>query len=90
MSKALSIRVHGRVQGVNFRYYTRMTAYQYNVQGFVRNEPDGSVYIEAEGEEEELNMFLAWCYDGPSWARVDKVETQKIPAAGYEDFVIKS
>ncbi|WP_431293764.1 acylphosphatase [Pedobacter sp. P26] len=49
--KHLNIKVTGKVQGVGFRETTKIIANQMMVNGFVRNEKDGSVYIEAEGEE---------------------------------------
>jgi len=87
--KALNIRVHGRVQGVNFRHFTTKAALKYNIKGYVKNEPDRTVFISAEGEEEAIDLFLLWCHDGPTWARVDKVDVQDIPSCGYTDFVIK-
>ncbi len=47
--KAIILRVTGRVQGVGFRYYAQKKALELGVNGYVRNRPDGSVYIEAEG-----------------------------------------
>lgn len=73
MSKHLNIRIHGQVQGINFRYHTREKAQELGLAGFVRNEPDGTVYTEAEGEEEKLKEFLEWCSHGPKWAGVEKV-----------------
>ena len=46
-----NIVIQGWVQGVGFRYAARKMAFQYGINGFVRNLPDGSVYIEAEGSE---------------------------------------
>lgn len=74
MKKHLAINIYGLVQGVSFRYYVNQAARELPLFGFVRNEPDGSVYIEAEGEEEKLNDFLKWCHKGPDTARVKKVE----------------
>jgi acylphosphatase len=87
--KAYEIKVFGKVQGVGFRYYTQKKAYELNLKGFVQNKPDGSVYIEAEGMEDNIEQFILWCNDGPSWARVSKVQLQEIPASGYQDFQIK-
>jgi len=65
--------VRGHVQGVGFRYAAMRAAELYNISGFVRNEPDGSVYIEAEGEIFNLDMYLDWCRKGPGYGRVEKV-----------------
>ena len=50
--------VHGRVQGVGFRYYVQEKAHLYGIRGWVKNRFDGTVEIEAEGEEENLRLFL--------------------------------
>ncbi len=72
--KSVTINVHGRVQGVFYRASTRDAARQFGVKGFVRNEPDGSVYIEATGDEESLKKLIAWCRKGPPQAMVSHVE----------------
>lgn len=64
-------RIRGMVQGVNFRYYTRLTARECQVTGWVRNLPDGDVEAVFEGQEEDVRKVLAWCRQGPSAARVD-------------------
>lgn len=56
--KRLVAHFEGRVQGVGFRYTTREVAEGFNVTGYVRNLPDGSVEMVAEGEESELDRFL--------------------------------
>jgi len=77
MDKHYNIRVYGRVQGVFFRASTQEKAHELGVKGYVKNEPDGSVYIEAEGPAEALDAFLEWCHKGPAAARVDKVDDQE-------------
>ncbi len=54
----LSVVFRGRVQGVGFRDGTRRTAKQFKVTGFVRNQPDGSVLMIAEGNRTELQAML--------------------------------
>jgi len=70
MQKRLTIRVSGKVQGVWFRARTREEAEKLELSGSVWNNPDGSVGIVAEGEEEQLQKLLSWCRRGPSMARV--------------------
>lgn len=89
MNKAVILKVYGRVQGVGFRFYTQKTAKEMNVTGWVRNKSDGSVYIEATGKSENLEMFINWCEDGPAWAHVSKLEKQEIPVFDADDFRIK-
>ena len=87
--KGAIIKIYGKVQGVGFRYYTQQKARELSISGFVQNKPDGSVYVEAEGGEENLDAFILWCYDGPGWARVTNVQVQRTPPFDYEDFSIK-
>jgi acylphosphatase len=68
MKKGAIIKIFGKVQGVGFRYYTHRKATELNITGFVQNRPDGSIYVEAEGEKENHDKFIQWCYEGPGWA----------------------
>ncbi len=86
--KHLEIRVRGRVQGVYFRQSTRREAHRLGLTGTVRNEPDGSVTIEAEGAEERLEEFVAWCRVGPSNASVESLDSAEGEVRGYDDFVV--
>ena len=72
--KHLTLKIFGDVQGVNFRYYAKLKADELRLNGFVFNELDGAVRIEAEGIDEKLKEFLNWCRQGPRWARVDRAE----------------
>lgn len=84
----LNIKITGKVQGVTFRETTKYVADQSGIKGFVRNEPDGSVYIEAEGEQWELDSFLEWCNDGPDRAKVEDAEIIAGELKNFTDFVI--
>lgn len=59
MHKCCTVIYHGRVQGVGFRWTARSTAADFAVVGYVRNLPDGTVELLAEGEEREVKAFLA-------------------------------
>jgi acylphosphatase len=74
MVRQLNIRVSGKVQGVFFRASTKEKADALGIHGFVRNERDGSVYIEAAGDERVLEQFVDWCRHGPPRAHVDRCE----------------
>jgi acylphosphatase len=89
MKKGRIIRVYGKVQNVGFRFYTVRSAEEHRIMGFVRNEPDGSVYIEAEGEEDDLEIFTAWCRTGPKWARVDRFDVIESPLTGFQKFTTR-
>lgn len=77
-----TVIVKGLVQGVNFRYYTRMNAERLGVTGWVRNLPDGNVQGCFEGEERDVNALMEWCRQGPAAARVDGMEVEKGPFSG--------
>ena len=69
--------IYGKVQGVGFRYTTTRLAKQLKVNGIVRNESDGSVYVEAVGPEDKIELFIEELAKGPSpSAIVDKIEIQ--------------
>lgn len=80
--KNLKLKIYGRVQGVGYRDAAYWKARKMGVGGFVMNEPDGSVYIEAEAEEATLNEFLIWCRHGPWTAKVEHVEEEWSEADG--------
>jgi acylphosphatase len=86
--KHLDIRVSGTVQGVFFRVSTQRKARELGVAGSVRNEIDGSVFIEAEAEEAALSRFVDWCRRGPANARVRRIETTESEPRGYREFTI--
>lgn len=88
MIKHLQINVTGRVQGVFFRHFTQKTARQLQLSGFVRNDPDSSVYIEIEGKEQSLEKFLQWCRKGPKWAKVERVDLREDKVKNFIDFKI--
>lgn len=75
--------VDGRVQGVGFRAFTEHVARVGRLRGFVRNRPDGSVEIEAEGDVGALQAFERAIRSGPPGARVDAVRVETI-AVGSE------
>lgn len=81
-------RITGTVQGVKYRAMALREARQRNLTGWVRNEPDGAVLIDVEGEPRAVDAFLAWCAKGPPGARVATVETTVADPAGYAEFTI--
>lgn len=80
--------VSGRVQRVGYRFSCMEEAYKCNIYGFVRNSSDGSVYIEAEGIEEDLKEFISWCRKGPVWARVTDVKIDEGKMMNFISFEI--
>ncbi|MGB9824153.1 MAG: acylphosphatase [Candidatus Hydrothermia bacterium] len=87
--KRYYLRIYGIVQGVGFRYFTLRIARMLSISGWVRNMPDDSVEIEAEGDEENLKIFLEKVKEGPPAARVEKVVQEELPPKGYKSFEIR-
>lgn len=85
----LRIRITGQVQGVFYRASAQEKAKALGVSGFVRNESDGSVYIEAEGTSEQMESLVLWCKQGPPRAHVDQVEATPGPLQGFTHFEIR-
>jgi acylphosphatase len=77
MASSVKIRVFGVVQGVNYRTSTKAKAQELGLCGMVRNEPDGSVYIEAEGTTDQIEKLTEWCKQGPARARVERVDVEE-------------
>jgi acylphosphatase len=86
--KSVQARVSGRVQGVSFRWYTQEQAARLGVRGWVRNEPDGSVLVHAEGEAEAVDALVEWCRQGPALARVSHVVVREAPPTGASSFEV--
>jgi len=88
--KRVSARITGRVQGVGFRNFTRRRARRLDVTGWVRNEPDGSVRLEAEGPADALESLVEAVHQGPRMARVEDVDVDWSEAAdAFEGFRVR-
>jgi acylphosphatase len=88
MLKHLNIRVFGRVRDVGYRATARQKAIALGLVGLARNETDDSVYLEIEGEAGKIDKFLKWCYKGPWFAKVIKVEVTEGVIKHYINFII--
>lgn len=89
MIRHISISVKGKVQGVFFRATTKAKADELGITGFVRNQPDKSVYIEAEGNDASIDEFIAWCKQGPPLAHVERCEVEEVPITHFSGFLIQ-
>lgn len=89
MMRAAEIKVSGKVQGVFFRKYALQKAIALNLCGWVKNLPDGSLQILAEGTPEKLQQMIEWCHTGSPNARVDEVIVQPQSITGYSNFEIR-
>ena len=89
MIQHIKLIIKGKVHGVGFRFSCMEQAYRCNIKGFVKNQTDGSVLIEAEGVDSDLNTFRAWCTHGPVWARVSEVKESSGEIKNFKAFEIE-
>ncbi|WP_201450097.1 acylphosphatase [Pontibacillus sp. HMF3514] len=89
--KHVHLIIHGRVQGVGFRFSAKQKAKEFNVNGWVQNRQDGTVEVEAEGEEKQIDAFLEALKHGPSpYAKVSDIDiTNFDQIKGFKTFEIK-
>ncbi|VAW23331.1 Acylphosphate phosphohydrolase, putative [hydrothermal vent metagenome] len=91
MKKVLyKITVKGKVQGVWFRKYTFDEATRLGLKGFVKNEINNTVYIEAEGTSTTLNEFIKWLHKGSPLSKVSTVTFETDELKNYKSFEIHS
>lgn len=88
MIKHYNITISGKVQGVWFRKSAQKEALKWGINGFVMNGNDGTVYIEAEGEEKALDLFVKWCRQGPEKARVSDLVVKQGELQNFKDFQV--
>ncbi|NTU69663.1 acylphosphatase [bacterium] len=89
MNKELNLNISGRVQGVYFRVYAEKEANKLGLNGYVKNEGDGSVSIVAQGNKDKLDLFFEWAKHGPNMAYVKKIKmTLKDTKKDYKNFTI--
>lgn len=78
MDRIVRIMVSGKVQGVYFRKYSVQEACRLKLKGWVKNQADGSVLIEARGEPEDIEAFIKWCHLGSPASKVNSVTVEDI------------
>ena len=88
MVKHFKIKISGRVQGVWYRGSMQKKARELGLSGFVKNEPNGTVYAEVEGEENILKELIKWCEKGSELAIVKNVEFEEGEIVNYNSFDI--
>lgn len=86
MKQSTILIIHGKVQGVGYRYFAKIKADMNGICGFVKNLSDGNVLIEAEGETDQLESFIYACSQGPAFGRVVRVDRQDCPVQGFIGF----
>lgn len=87
----LHMKVHGKVQGVGFRFYTQRQANHLGVKGWVKNEADGTVEIVAQAEQATMEKFAAAIKKGSPASKVSHVDIKEVRGTkGYHSFRVKS
>lgn len=79
MAVQFEIKITGRVQGVGFRYFVQKKAEEQNIRGWVKNMPDGSVLVMAQGDETDMNTFIDYLRIGPAMANVTHFTKNRMP-----------
>lgn len=80
--------VSGRVQGVWYRGAAQDKARALNVTGWIKNRQNNDVEVLACGEQEKLDQFEKWLWQGPKLAKVNSVINDELPWQEHDDFVI--
>jgi len=84
------LTIEGQVQGVFFRYSAVEEAVRLRLRGWVRNCPDASVEVVAEGQRKKIEHLISWCHHGPPGAHVHNVRIQWENYNGeFENFHIR-
>jgi len=78
LTRCLHLKIRGRVQGIGYRWFVQQTAQRLQIEGWVRNLPDGSVEAQAQGPAEPLSSFIEELKNGHPYARVESVDRQEI------------
>ena len=86
--RRVHIVISGRVQGVGYRYFALNSANELGLAGWVRNRPDGSVEIEAEGSQAPLDSFVLRLHQGPKWSSVENVAVSQIEPKNEKKFEV--
>ncbi len=81
--------VHGRVQGVGFRYSVARAAQSRGVAGWVSNRPDGTVEAVFEGDPEAVDSLIRFCREGPRGAVADRVDVADEEPEGLMRFAVR-
>ena len=81
--------VHGRVQGVGYRYFVLRHAEELGLAGFARNLADGSVEVIAEGALAALGKLETLLGEGPAFCHVTSVERQPVNERGASGFHVR-
>jgi len=84
----IDLVIEGKVQGVGYRYSTKIKAESLGIRGSVQNLSDGSVFVTAQGEKEAMDNFVRWCYKGPPSAIVRNIEKVQGKTEEFSEFCV--
>ena len=84
----IDLIITGKVQGVGYRDFIKKKAESLDIQGYVRNKKDGSVFLAAQGEKNDLESLIDWCYRGPPHSIVKGVKKISKPIESFGEFHI--
>lgn len=89
MRRRCLVKLEGKVQAVGLRAQVRREAARHNLGGWVKNQPDGSVALEVEGEAASVALFLAWLKGNPGYAKLQDADVSEIVPQGDQEFIIE-
>ncbi len=91
MKDALAFRfvVHGRVQGVGYRYFVKAAAQKLGIAGYARNLDDGTVEVIAVGPKSKVEDLLGDLQRGPTLAEVRHIQKEDAPIENFGSFEIR-
>lgn len=88
-TRTVHVLISGRVQGVGYRMWTENTAMALGLSGWVRNRRDGSVEAVFQGSPEDVAEIIERCWEGPSMAKVARVDVVDESAGEFTDFDVR-
>ena len=86
---ARRIQIFGKVQGVFFRASAKTEADNRKLSGWVKNEANGTVIIEVQGLDPNVQSFLKWCREGPQFSNVSSVSVEEIEEIQTDGFEVR-
>ena len=90
MKELRVIRIHGKVQGVGYRFFATRVARRLGLKGSIQNQRDGTVLAEVEGEKKAIDQWIEELKEGPRYAEVTKIDQETKDFSGrLGDFDVK-
>jgi acylphosphatase len=90
MKEQRHLRIHGKVQGVGYRFFATRVARRMGLKGWIQNMRDGAVEALVEGEKQAIDDWIEELREGPRFAEVTKIEQESRDFTGsLPDFDVK-